>query len=352
MTRRPSKRIAAKKRGPTKIPGYIADPVAPAKEPEVTLKLIVRPVIILAPPRSFTSVICAMLGQHPQLYGLPELQLFPARTIADWWRIGSKASFAMRDGLHRAIAELCFGDQSEFSVECARGWLRRRWHYTSGIIIEEIARKVHPRAVVEKSPSTVYRPEFLQRAFAMFPQARFLHLTRHPIMQGESVMKAIRDREQSGPVPYWLLNLASYPYWPKSRGPERVLDLDPQRGWYELNLHIREFLKSVPEHQQMRVRGEDFLSDPDRVLAQVTAWLDLRSDRDALEKMRHPEHSPYARLGPANAALGNDPAFLADPSLRPDRAVLKPLKSALSWRTDGRILLPEVRQLAIEFGYE
>src|SRR5438874_389166 len=30
------------------------------------------PVFILALPGSFSSVVCAMLGQHPEMYGLPE----------------------------------------------------------------------------------------------------------------------------------------------------------------------------------------------------------------------------------------------------------------------------------------
>jgi hypothetical protein len=39
-----------------------------------------RPLFILAPPRSFTSVICGMIGQHPQMYGLPEVNLFAGET--------------------------------------------------------------------------------------------------------------------------------------------------------------------------------------------------------------------------------------------------------------------------------
>ena len=31
-----------------------------------------EPLFILAPPRSFTSVVCAMIGNHPQMLGLPE----------------------------------------------------------------------------------------------------------------------------------------------------------------------------------------------------------------------------------------------------------------------------------------
>ena len=31
------------------------------------------PLFILAPPRSYTSLFNAMIGQHPEAYGLPEL---------------------------------------------------------------------------------------------------------------------------------------------------------------------------------------------------------------------------------------------------------------------------------------
>jgi hypothetical protein len=312
---------------------------------------VLSPIFILAPPRSFTSVACAMLGQHPQLYGLSELQLFPARSVAHWWRLCSGASFNMQDGLLRTVGELFFGGQTDYTIECARGWLRRRGHLTTGMILEEIALRVHPRITVEKSPSIVYRLEYLNRAFAMFPQARFIHLTRHPVAQGESVLKAIAEAEKFGAVPYWLLNLASYPYWPKSQGPESVLDLDPQRGWYELNMNICEFLKRVPEAQQMRVRGEDWLNEPERVLAEVAAWLGLRTDAEAVEAMKHPEQSPYARFGPPNAPMGNDGFFLANPLLRPERAQGKSLEGPLSWRSDGRELSPRVKILAQQFGY-
>ena len=72
------------------------------------------PVFILAPPRSYTTLICAMLGQHPELYGLPELHLFiaermkgrratarqhPARTRRG--ASGRRALFRRADGRHR-----------------------------------------------------------------------------------------------------------------------------------------------------------------------------------------------------------------------------------------------------------
>ncbi len=43
------------------------------------------PLFLLAPPRSYTSLINAMLGQHPQAYGLPELCLFNGQILKDMW---------------------------------------------------------------------------------------------------------------------------------------------------------------------------------------------------------------------------------------------------------------------------
>src|SRR5262245_58906214 len=85
------------------------------------------PVFILTLPRSFSSVVCAMLGQHPQMYGFPELHLFPVETVAEWWvRVGGKTP-KLRDGLLRTIAQLYFQEQTDRTIALARGWLRRRF---------------------------------------------------------------------------------------------------------------------------------------------------------------------------------------------------------------------------------
>ena len=42
--------------------------------------------IILGPPRSFTTVVSAILGQHPPMYGLPEVPIFGAETMSEWWQ--------------------------------------------------------------------------------------------------------------------------------------------------------------------------------------------------------------------------------------------------------------------------
>ena len=68
------------------------------------------PLFLLAPPRSYTSLVNAMLGQHPQAFGLPELCLFNVEKLVDLW-VGVEGENAergamARHGLMRAVAEI------------------------------------------------------------------------------------------------------------------------------------------------------------------------------------------------------------------------------------------------------
>src|SRR5262245_52195125 len=123
----------------------------------------IRPIFILAPPRCFTSITCAMLGQHPPMYGLPETHLFATESLAPRPPGTPQKAVRCRHGLIRAVAELYFGEQTEKSVRQAGGWLRRRLHVNTGLLFELLARRVCPRMPVEKSPDVVYQMNALER---------------------------------------------------------------------------------------------------------------------------------------------------------------------------------------------
>jgi Sulfotransferase family len=215
-------------------------------------------VFILAPPCTFSWVVCAMLGQHPQMYGLPELHLFAAATVAEWWDLCSRQTFEMDHGLVRTVAELFFGEQTEVAVSQARGWLQRRGHFTTGLLFEVIVDRVQPLTAVEKSPSIVHSAEALHRAFDAFPNGRFLHVVSHPQLYGESVIRILREatRGRTLSPSHWLVRLASrQPVGTDAIGKDD--DLDPQFGWLAFNRTIAEFLAGVPESQRKVVRGED-----------------------------------------------------------------------------------------------
>jgi len=299
------------------------------------------PLIILASPRSFSSVISAMLGQHPQMYGLPELNLFAADNIeeliehfeSDGHRTGRRW-----DGLLRVIAELFMGRQTSGTVSLARKWVLNNSDETTVSVFEKIMDRVAPRIVVEKSITTVWNDEMLGRALNAFPDTRFIHLTRHPRSHGLSMMELMNKRG-------WEIARGIYDHSTNPPTP------DPQLLWYRINNRIVDALSRVPVDRKMQVRGEDLLQNPEQKLAEIAEWMGLRTDSKAIEEMKHPERSPYASIGPDNAPMGSDHKFLEDPVLKPHRVKDVGLDGKLAWRDDIDSFFPKVSDLAIRLGY-
>jgi len=299
------------------------------------------PLFLLAPPRSYTSLVNAMLGQHPQAFGLPELCLFNVDTLVDLWK-GSKTEIAengsmVRHGLLRAVAEIYCGEQRATTINMALAWASRREEWETGRVFQEIVARLDPLVAVEKSPSYTMSVKRMQAMHKAFPDARFLHLVRHPVAQCKSLM-AINDGAFSLKVEGFEL------------GEDYAL-LEPQIAWHDLNMNILDFLDEVPPEQQLRMRGEDIMGDPRRHLAEIARWAGLRDDAEAVDAMMHPERSPFACFGPINALFGNDPNFLAGPTFRPHTPKVPPLDKPVPWRLDGKGLYPQVIALANEFGY-
>ena len=293
-------------------------------------------VIILAPPRSFTTVISIMLGQHPQLYGLPETHFFTCDSVNEWATI-YRGTDRMNGGL-RAIAQLIFGEQTRSTVCMARQWLQARSYFTTAEVLRLLARRVAPSILVEKTPRAAQQLEAMQRMLREFPRARFLHLIRHPHDQ----VKSRLDRR---------LSLEGYG-GPKSlEEAAQVLGGDPAHLWFATHQAILRFLQDVPPKQQFFVRSEDILSAPDEHLREIARWLGIRSDDEAIEAMKHPERSAFAKEGPPNALRGGDEKFLSDPVLRSYSCMAPPLDAPLPWRSDGAVFSEKIRQLARSFGY-
>lgn len=299
------------------------------------------PIFLLAPPRSYTSLVNAMLGQHPEAFGLPELCLFNVEKLLDLWR-GSEGPVSengavARHGLMRALAEIYGGEQTTATVNMARAWAAAREDWSTGRVFQEIVSRIHPLVAVEKSPSYTISKIRMQWIYEAFPDARFVHLIRHPVAQCKSLMAI---NEGAFAIKVEAIEIQK----------DRCI-LEPQIAWYDLNLNILEFLETVPPSQQIRLRGEDIMGSPERQLAQLAEWAGLRTDAAAIDEMMHPERSPFACFGPINALFGNDPNFLSGPAFRPHKPKVPSLTAPVPWRDDGKGLYPEVVEMARWFGY-
>lgn len=308
-----------------------------------------RTLIILVLPRSFGTVACAMLGQHPQLFSLLESRLFSSETLSEWWDV-TERHHLRPDGLLRDTAEVIFGHQTERTIDQARRWLWRRRDWSTGDIFRKLAACLEPLGLVEKTPIVGTRDdkiqEQLRRRLRAFPQARFLHLVRHPLGQGRSRVEQFQteaqiDNPEKTSISYKsLLDEESDPPV-----------IDPQNMWHRVNRNILEFLATLPPERHRRIRGEDLLASPDEHLREIVDWLGVRIDPDAIEEMKHPERSPFACWGPRNARDGGDGKFFSNPVLRIGAPKEQSLDGPLPWRDDQVGFKAPVHEMAVQFGY-
>lgn len=287
--------------------------------------------VILAAPRSFSSVVGAMIGQHPDLYGLPETNLFTADSVnallAGYRMVGDQA----RHGLLRTLAQLHDQQQTVETIEKAQDWLYHHGGWSTREVFEHVREHVCPKIPVEKSPRLVRRSMHLERVLRMYPDAFFLHLTRHPRTTAQSQIKITSRNDEWG-------------------GRLDASKIKPQNWWEQCQQTITGFTSRLAVGQCMRIKGEDLLSNPDVYLPQIAEWLGVRTDRKAIEAMKHPEHSPYACMGPDNARLGNDINFQQSPHLRSGTVAEGLLQGPLEWMPD-QTFSPGVVRLARLFGY-
>ena len=258
-----------------------------------------------------------MIGQHPELAGLPELKLFCYDTLGEldaslppyWIERGMKHR---SPGLVRAVAEFEFCGQTQQSIAAAQAWLKQRAHWTGPEAFDFLMERLSPRAAVEKSPENVESDIALERLTSAYPRARYLHLTRHPVTTQRSVEE------------HWNRTI------PGHQMPGRPMSL--MCSWVETQCRILRLAATLPSDRYMLIRAEDVLNHAPLHLRSIAAWLGVRTDEDAINAMTHPEASPFASLGIEGSGIitGHDPNFLRDPI--PHRVeVLDTLEPPAGW---------------------
>jgi sulfotransferase family protein len=301
------------------------------------------PIFIVSTGHSFTSVVCAMLGQHPALYGVPELNLYVADTLGgvfDFFhnRRGKRfpdRRFRLLSGLARLVAQIHDGQQTEDTVGRAREWLRNHEDWSTQRLAQYLAEAVAPRAMVDKSPSNLRSPENLQRMAQIFPDAKYLHLTRHPHSNCESIYRNYQGWMAKG----WLSDRVA------TQG-ARLEQL-----WFRTNRQFLDMSMTLGPRRYARVQGEALVAEPDVYLPQIAAWLEIDTSAAAIEAMKHPEASPFSCVGPANAPGGNNVGFLEAPALRKYTPKASSLHAHLPWVSPDAHFAPETVALAHRLGY-
>lgn len=294
-------------------------------------------IIILGPPHSYASEACAMLGRHPQLYGLPDLNLFVADTVEGWYIALTQHMKRPQytHGLLRVLAQLHEEEQSEHAINRAWDWLSKRKTWTTQSLWSYLSKRVYPRVLLDKSPTTSRNETNMQRALAALPGANFIHLTRHPVPSTESI-DALKERMQR--------YIASSEESPGEKDNSLLF-------WYRCHNSIMNFIAGLPEGQSLRLCSEQLFRDADTYLLQLVEWLGLSTRKIALDAMQHPEYSPYACLGPINAQYGDDRDFLTVPTHKPVIGEVARIEDFLSYQQAPERVKPAILHLSHQLGY-
>lgn len=301
----------------------------------MTARMDFRPVFLLSPIRSYSTVCLALLAGHPDLYGFPEMLLSTAPDVGGLLsedlrrpRVPQLWLRSRLTGILRAVAELHEASQAADAIERAESWLRERSDWTTIRLMDHLLGLARPRIGLEKSPDTSETDESLDACISAYPRARFIHLTRHPVTSQRSMHEHMRPR--------WTDN-------------ERGLIVDSASAWYKTHLRIARKLASLPEEQWLRVRAEDLLRDSDVWLRKICAWLRLECDDRIVARMLDTKEWRFANAGQQGILGGGDYKFLLSPALRPVPAP-GPVIFDPSWGLPEK-MIDLMTRLAVFLGY-
>jgi len=292
-----------------------------------------EPLFVFTTPRLLASLSCAMIGNHPDMVGLAETNLFTAETYVELETV-YLIDQRFQHGLLRTIAEFGLGGQTETNIELAQSWLFDNESVKTIDIFKDIMALVEPRHVVDTSILYVYRPGVINRITNAFPDAYYLHLSLNPRYTCEMIHKTRK--------------LAADTHLGRQAG--RDIALNPDDMWLKPHIHILNGLENISATHKMFLRGEDLLSDPHPNLLKIAEWLGVRTDQESIDAMMRPDESPFANYGPENASLGNDPHFLENPGLISISNQAMDLEAPMSW-DETLVLDDDLKELASYLGY-
>ncbi|WP_165494950.1 sulfotransferase family protein [Actinomadura roseirufa] len=261
-----------------------------------------EPVFLLAPARSYSTVVQAMLSGHDGIFGFPEMIMF---ALPDVRTLLSEATvepgyppsyYSVRlSGIWRAIAQIHRGGQETADIAWSMQWLAQRPDWSLTRVFDDLQDAVSPLICLEKSPDTVRTDPALAACARAYPNARFIHLTRHPVDTQRSMAEHLR-----------LLGVTG----------GGGVAVTAASSWYLGHHRVVRMLDDLPPDRWIRVRAEDLLNRPDVFLPRVVDWLGLPWDEQVVERMKRTEDWTFAGTGPAGDLQGGDWKFFRSPRLR------------------------------------
>lgn len=275
-------------------------------------------VFILSSPRSGSTLLRVMLAGHPDLASPPELHLLPFDRMEQ--REKELTLSHLGEGLQRAFIDLKGIDATQSERLITELVQEDRSIPEVYALLQELA---GDRILIDKSPTYAFHRETLERAEAMFENAKYIHLVRHPYAVIESFCRLRMDK---------LVGAGD-------GDPYQVAELI----WTKSNQNILDFLSEISSDRHHLICYEELVKNPTQVMQKLCEFLGISFDSSLI----NPYEGQRMTDGVYNQSMSvGDPNFLKREKIDPTLAD--------SWKN---IRLPQPlgetsRQVAVSLNYE
>lgn len=320
------------------------------------------PVIILASRGSGGSLLAALLGAHPRLYGAPHLNVLAFEYGWQQKLYCRPPRDSNQHGLLRFLGQSMFGEQSVQSIQAARRWFGTRSERNAAAIYAELAALVAPRRLVDYSPLYAQNRETIRRVCTAVPNAHIIHLVRNPAAQATTLSRAVWQSLKAS-LGYWAERGLNHPGMDAYEIGEQLVDwsshpavFDPQFAWYRTQKAAIDVLDALPRSRRIRLRLEDLQADPHGTLASLLRALEIEANSATIDAMLSSDGSEFSAPGPFDAPAGIDFDMIgrtvaeALRAQEPDGGIDATLP--LPWRGDDDCFVTEVLEISTTLGYE
>ncbi len=237
---------------------------------------------ILSSPRSGSTLLRVMLAGHPDIASPPELHLLPFNTMSE--RQEELEVSYLGEGLQKALMDLkgIDGHQSQELIENL---------VNTNASIPEVYEMLQgisgDRLLIDKSPTYASNRETLERAEAIFTNAKYIHLVRHPYAVIESFARMRMDKLISS----------------GNSDPYQVAE----SIWSQSNQNILDFATKIAKKKVFLIHYEELVAQPEKVMREVCDFLEIPFNNKVLT----PYQGNRMTEGVTNTSMSiGDPNFL------------------------------------------
>lgn len=227
---------------------------------------------VVGSPRSGSTMLARMISSHSLVYGRPEPHLLTPLAHLGYFANVDKAPYdhvLAAESTKEFVADLPGGEQDY--VDACRA-------YTDTLYLRMLATKPNKSLFLDKTPAYALVLDFIAR---VYPKAKYVVLTRHPLAVFSSFAESFFDSDYQ----------AAHDYNPIT---ERYVPA------------IAKFLRErkAPIHH---VIYENLVADPDTVMRGVFEFLDLAHEVEAIDYGKH-EHEGKGLGDPIGVAKHSRPS--------------------------------------------